>query len=128
MSRWQLYDPVADDTLTFRHNPKTMTSMAPGHATKAQAKSPIDGKIRALRAPDKPFTWSFSGRLRSKDEYDALLAWCQRPNRLQLTDHVGRVHELLAQRFAATPVEKSGGHNDWLFGYTIDTLYLRRVS
>ena len=128
MSRWQLYDPVVHDTLTFRRNPQSMTSMAQGHTTKAQARSPIDGHVRTIRTPDKPFTWSFSGKLRSKDEYDALLAWTQRSNRLRLTDHVGRVHELLPQKFSATPVEKSGAGNDWLFTYTIDTLYFRRVS
>ena len=128
MSRWQLYDPIVHDTLTFRHNPQTMTSMAQGHTTKSQALSPIDGKTRALRSPDKPFTWSFTGKVRTKDEYDALLAWSRRPNRLRLTDHVGRVHELLPQRFSATPVERSGTGNDWLFSYTIDTLYFRRVS
>jgi hypothetical protein len=126
--RWQLHDPVANQTLVFSHNPATMASMAQPHTTKALAKSPIDGKVRSSRTPDKPFTWSFNGKLRTQDEYDALEAWVNRPNRLQLTDHFGRVHEVLGQRFSPTPVEKSGGHNPWLFHYTVDMLYYRRLS
>jgi len=128
MIRWQLYDPVALDTLTFAHNPTTMTSMAQPHATKSLATSPIDGKVRSARIPDKPFVWSFSGKLRTQADYDALLAWVNRPNRLHLTDHFGRVHDVLGQRFSPTPVERSGGRNPWLFAYTVDTLYYRRIS
>jgi len=128
MSRWQLYDPVADQTLIFAHNPATMTSMAQPHTTKSLATSPIDGKVRSARTPDKPFVWSFSGKVRTKAEYDALDAWVNRPNRLQLTDHFGRVHEVLGQHFSPTPVEKSGVPNPWLFAYTVDTLYYRRIS
>ena len=128
MIRWQIYDPVADETLTFAHNPASMTSMAQPHATKSMPASPIDGKVRALRVPDKPFVWSFSGKLRTQVEYDALLAWVNRPNRLHLTDHFGRVHDVLGQHFSPMPVEKSGGRNPWLFAYTIDCLYFRRIS
>ena len=128
MAKWQLYDPVALDTLIFGHNPITMTSMAQGHATKSTATSPIDGKVRAYRQPDKPFLWSFSGKVRTKADYDALLAWTARPNRLRLTDHFGRVHDVLPQRFLPTPVERSGMGNPWLFAYTFETLYYRRVS
>jgi hypothetical protein len=128
MSRWQLYDPVADQTLIFAHNPATMTSMAQPHTTKSLATSPIDGKVRSTRIPDKPFVWSFSGKVRNQADYDALLAWVNRPNRLHLTDHFGRVHDILGQHFSPTPVEKSGVPNPWLFGYTIDTLYYRRIS
>lgn len=125
--RWQLHDLVADETYTFKHNPKVMTSMAPPHQTKSMARA-IDGKVRGLRTPDHPFVWSFSGKVRNKSEYDTLLAWSRRPNRLRLTDHVGRVHDVLPQKFSATPVEKSGMGDPWLFEYTIETLYLRRVS
>lgn len=126
--RWQLYDPVEDETLVFAHNPSAMASMAQGHATQSAAASPVGGKIRSFRAPDKPFAWSFTGKVRTQDEHDVLLAWVYRPNRLQLSDHVGRVHEILGQRFSPTPVEKSGTGNDWLFNYTIDALYIRRLS
>ena len=128
MARWQLYDPVALDTFHFSHNPATMTSMAQPHTTKSLATSPIDGKVRSARTPDKPFVWSFSGKVRTKAEYDALDAWVNRPNRLRVTDHFGRVHEVLGQHFSPTPVEKSGVPNPWLFGYTVDTLYYRRIS
>lgn len=128
MIRWQLFDPVAGERVIFVHNPRVMTSMAQPHTTKSLATSPIDGKVRSARTPDKPFVWSFSGKLRTQGEYDALLDWVNRPNRLQLTDHFGRVHEILGQRFSPTPVEKSGVRNPWLFAYTVDCLYFRRLS
>jgi hypothetical protein len=128
MGRWQIYDPVVHDTYHFIHNPATMTSLAQPHTTKSLAVSPIDGKVRSQRLPDKPFVWSFSGKVRSSADYAALLAWVNRPNRLHLTDHFGRVHDVLGQHFSPTPVEKSGSGNLWLFAYTIDTLYYRRIS
>ena len=128
MSKWQLYDPVADQTLVFTHNPLSMTSMAQPHVTKSVATSPIDGRVRSFRSPDKPFVWSFSGKVRKSADYAALLAWAARPNHLHLTDHFGRVHDILCQQFAPTPVEKSGNGNGWLFAYTVNTLYFRRIS
>jgi len=128
MIRWRLYDPVALDSFQFSRNPASMTSLAQPHSTKSLAASPIDGNIRALRAPDHPFVWSFSGKLRTKADYDTLLAWTRRPNRVQITDHFGRVHELMLTRFLPTPVDKSGEGNPWFFAYTIDCLYFRRVS
>jgi len=116
------------DTLAFPNNPSSMTSMAQPHVTRSMAMSPIDGHVRAIRTPDHPFVWSFSGKLRTKADYDAMLAWTHRPNRLRLTDHFGRVHEVLGQRFSPTPVEKSGERNPWLFVYTVDMLYFRRIS
>jgi hypothetical protein len=110
------------DSYTFVRNPASMTSLAGPHTTKSLATSPIDGKVRALRTPDHPFAWSFTGKLRTKAEYDAFTDWVNRPNRVLLTDHFGVTHQVLMQRFSPTPVEKSGGHNPWLFAYTIDTL------
>jgi len=126
--RWQLYDPVALDTYVLPHSPASMTSLAQSHTTKSAPASPIDGNVRALRAPDRPFVWSFSGKVRTKADYDALVNWVARPNRIRLTDHFGHVHEVLGQRFSPTPVEKSGERNPWLFAYTVDTLYFRRIS
>lgn len=126
--RWQFYDPVATDTMVFGNNPATMTSLVQPHTTKSLVCSPIDGRVRAWRTPDHPFAWSFTGKLRTKDDYDAFIDWAARPNRLQLSDHVGRVHEILPSRFSPTPVEKTGTGNPWLFAYTVDCLYYRRLS
>lgn len=128
MSRWQFYDPVEDETLVFPQNPASMASMAQGHVTKGLATSPIDGVVRSQRAPDLPFAWSFTGKVRTKDDYDSLVAWVERPNRLHLTDHFGRVHSLLLSSFLPTPVEKLGKAVPWLFNYTMNALYYYRIS
>ena len=126
--RWKFYDPSGTDDHTFCRNPRSMASMAPPHRTVSYPQSPIDSKHRAYRPPDLPFAWSFVGRVRSKSEYDDLLSWSHRQNRIHLRDHVGRWHEILPQRFVPTPVERSGVKNDWLFDYTFETIYFRRLS
>lgn len=128
MVRWQLHDPVAVQTYVFPHNPATMTSMAQPHTTKSVAASPIDGKVRGFRTPNVPFVWSFAGKVRTKADYDALDQWVHRPNHLHLTDHFGRVHDVLCKQFLPTPVEKSGEGNPWLFAYQVDCMYFRRIS
>lgn len=125
--RWQLYDPVAVQTYVFPHSPKTMTSMAQPHVTKSVAASPINGKVRGFRTQNVPFAWSFTGKVRTKAEYDALDQWATRPNHLHLTDHFGRVHDVLMRQFLPTPVQNGEG-NPWLFTYQVDCLYCRRIS
>jgi hypothetical protein len=105
-----------------------MSSTMQPHRTTSHRASPIDGKIRAMRGPDLPFAWQFSGKVRSELEHKHLLDWAGRQNRVRITDHLGRQHEVLVQAFEATPVDKSGSANDWLFTYTVKTLYFRRLA
>jgi hypothetical protein len=127
MQRWTLHDPVAGDTYTMRNNPKGMTTPVTSHRTNVSARSGVDGNFRAFRQPGLPHAFTFSGRIRRQEEYDALLAWAARPNRLIITDHLGREHEVIPVGFAPTPVEKTGTGNPMLFDYTFKTLYMRRV-
>ena len=126
MQRWTLTDPVAGDTYMMRANPKAMTTPVVPHRTTTSARS-IKGVIRAFRAPDAPTTWSFVGRLRSVEEYNALRDWAGRANRIVIQDHLGRKHQVMPQSFEPTPVEKSGVGNEWLFDYTFKALYFKRL-
>jgi hypothetical protein len=127
--RWQLNDLVANQTYTLPCNPSAMTSPSIAHATTSFRRSPIDGVVRVFRPGDKPRQWSFTGRLRTQSEYDAFVDWCNRPNRIQLTDHLGRVHSVLLQDFAPQPIERSGRKDTpWLFAYTVTAIYYGRIS
>lgn len=127
MSRWQFHDPVATDTYVFPKNPVSMGTIQPKQATTSSARSAVDGKIRSTRTQTAPFQWSFAGRLRSQSEYGVMLDWVSRPNAIQVTDHLGRVHLVLGKSF--TPAEvAAGGRNSWLMSYTLETLYLKRIS
>lgn len=126
--RWSIQDLATGETFRFQHNPKAMSSVAQPHRTTSLRASPIDGKIRAMRQPDSPFPWQFTGKVRTAVEYERLVDWCDRRNRLRITDHLGRTHEVLMQAFEATPVEKSGNGNPWLFTYTVKAIYYRRIA
>jgi hypothetical protein len=128
VTRWSINDPVAGDSFRFARNPSAMSSVSQPHRTTSHRASPVDGKIRAMRAPDQPFLWQFTGKVRTDLEYKHLLEWSERRNRVRITDHLGRVHEVLIQGFEATPVERSGNGNGWLFTYTVKTLYFRRIA
>lgn len=124
MQRWTLHDPVAADTWQMRNNPRQMSSPVRGQRTTTGR---IRGVVRALRAPQMPMSWTFNGRLHRKEDYDALEEWAGRPNAIEITDHLGRVHRVVPQSFDPVPVEKSGVGNPWLFDYTFTALYLKRL-
>lgn len=125
MQRWTLHDPVAGDTFRLRANPRQMATPVRPHRTTTARN--FRGVVRALRAPDLPQAWNFAGRIRDIEDYDALLAWAKRPNRIVITDHLGRKHSVIPVAFEPTPVEKSGVGNAWLFDYTFKALYMERL-
>lgn len=127
--RWLFAPAVGSIPAAYRfpQNPAAMTHPGLQHRT-TTSPAGIDGRQRALRAPDLPSTWSFTGKVRSKADYDALLAWSRVSGRIRVTDHLGRIHEVLPQAFEPVSVAKSGVPNPWLFTYTFKTLYLRRVA
>lgn len=128
MSRWVLRDMTTAETYTLPTNPKAMgTPTLPRHTTSLRV-SPIDGKSRAFRTPTMAQPWTFTGRLRTKVEYDALVDWCGRSGRVRITDHFGRIHEVMPTGFEPTPVAKSGTGNPWLFDYTCNFMYFRRIA
>jgi len=126
MQRWVISDVAGSTSYQMVRNPKTMGSPIRTHRTTTTPVG-IDGRRRGVRAPDLPGQWSFAGRLRSKAEYDALLGWANYQARVRITDHLGRLHEVMPLAFEPVPVPRSGEGNPWLFDYTFKALYVRRV-
>lgn len=121
MSKWLLTDPVTSETWTFVRSPFEMATPTRPHRTQV-----MPGGL-AMRKGTLPSAWSFRGYLRTKEEYDTLLEWSKKPNAIEITDHVGRVHEVMPQSFDPVPRRARQGV-PWRFEYTFRALYLRRVT
>lgn len=127
MNRWQFQTRLGDVAYQFEKNPKTMTTPGRQHSTTTTSVS-IDGRRRALRTADVLGDWSFQGRIRNQDEYDAFVTWSNQPDRIRILDHYNRLHEVFVVGFEPVAVQKSGRPLPWLFDYTFKTLYIRRIS
>lgn len=123
--RWRLQDPVTGDTYTVPRNPNRMSSLVRPNATTPRPRSPIDGQVRVFRAPPKPFPWEFGGVTIDRAHYEALAAWVERPNRVLLTDHVGRTWDVRLVEFAPTATRNK---NLWRHEYTVRALVYGRVA
>ena len=126
MMRWQFQHPLYA-TYTMPKNPRAMGNIVPAHTTSAE-RSP-NGAFRMTRNPQGPFPWSFTGRLHSQAEYDAMVLWGQY-DKCVIQDHLGRQHSVIPQGCALTvvPAENNGTRNPWLYDYEFKTLYLGRLT
>lgn len=120
-TKWIFTDPVGLDTLTFVRNPFEMATPTRPHRTQV-----MPGAL-AYRKGQLPTPWSFRGHLNSQDEYTFFRIWADKPNAIQITDHLGRVHEVMPQSFEPVPRRTRQG-NQWRFEYTFRALYMRRIS
>lgn len=117
--KWVLHDPVAGDSWTMLRNPFEMATPVVPNRTQ-----PMAGGLAFRKAP-LPSPWQFKGRVKTQDEYDILLGWASRPNAIEITDHLGRIHVVVPTQF--DPVPRRSRHTvAWRFDYTFKGLYLRR--
>jgi len=127
MSRWKLRDTVTGESWQMPMNPREMAPIHPPRGTSAFPRSPIGGAVRAVRpGSKKPYMWNFSGGIRDKDHYQTLLAWTERTNLIELTDHLGRT--LLIRFVGFDEKEKRPGQSSWRFDYAIQALIYGRTS
>lgn len=122
MIRWQLRDLDTNEVYTMRRNPREMST--PSNPKRIQTHQ---GHLRTgFRQGELPTNFTFRGRVNDEATYNALLGWSQR-RRVEITDHRGRVHEIMPTAFDPTP-RRSGRHDmAWTFDYTFTALYIRRV-
>lgn len=128
MSRWQFVDPLAVlTTYTFERNPNKVASInqvrkIDGLATGAFATP----QIRALKPPDAPLDWMFSGTLNTKAMYDALVLWAGVKQIVHLIDDLARTFVILPTQFDPTdrpPTPQS----PWRFSYDFHALLFETV-
>jgi len=101
--RWLFEDPVAVTSYRVPINPNKMSSPFP--AKQLETARSIRNHWRIRRVKNfTPSEWTFSGVIRDIDHHDALYAWSQKQNPFTITDHLGRIFEVVPLRFV--PNEK----------------------
>lgn len=101
--RWQFHDPYAGEDWTVPLNPNEMGKLYPQKNVTKRTTTAVDGKTLMFEGNTEPLSWQFSGALVSKEHYDGLLRWYQKRNRIQITDHLGRVIHCYIDDFDAEP-------------------------
>lgn len=123
VARWTFYDPATTDTWVMPFNPATMTSIEPTRNIAVQGTTAVDGQILLTEGAVTPQEWSFSGKTLDHAHYEALRAWVYDvPNRIQITDHFGRVLTVMLTKMEATPARAVNRY--WLHEYTVTGLLL----
>lgn len=94
-TRWTLQNLALTENYTFESNPYEQTSPVAGKDVQFTPQNRTVGLIPTafvgIRAKRQPVDWSFTGIVRSVGEYNALLTWSKRPERLLLTNDRGEV-------------------------------------
>lgn len=111
VKRWVITDPhdtnVATKSYTFPINPRDMTS--PYKERSITAQGTARGRILFFEGAAQAKQWQFSGPILDKAHMDALRLWVyNRPGRVIITDHYGRVIECILQSLDVTPKRRLG--------------------
>lgn len=114
--KWSLYDGTT--TMNFAYNPDGMSS--PYRPKEIQVST---AQLQTIMNPKKATDWSFSGNVYSNAEYTKLVTWHNKDLVLQLTDHLGRVWDVVSQSLDITDRRPSGS-NSQRYKYTWKMLNL----
>jgi len=103
MIRWQFSDSTVPETWTVPFNPNVMSSPFRKTTKESMPGAINDGRPRAL-STDTPVEWTFGGVMRTQFHYDEMLRWVQKPNEVQITDHLSRTFVVLLTQLEITDV------------------------
>jgi hypothetical protein len=123
--RWVFYDPYDGNpdtqTATVEINPNAMDTPFPTRNYTYKATTAINGQVLAWEGQQQPAQWTFSGLVLTARQYDLLRSWVyDRDNRIQITDHFGRVITCSLSKFDAKPQRAYNRY--WKHGFTISAL------
>lgn len=126
--RWKFQDLVDDSEIFLPINPnKASAPTSPRSLTWAAGSRAGLDRLRVFEQPSRPAEWTFGGVIHTKEHYDLLLEWAARLHRIRITDHLGRMFEVLIQRF--DPVERiPTATKPWRATYTMTCLLLDEVT
>jgi hypothetical protein len=115
--RWVLTDP-ADllETWTFEVNPSSAESFQV--TWQADPFRPAMTGVALIRRKRQLTSTSFSGVLRTRSMYDALVEWVSKDKVLHLTDHWLRTWEVLLQGLEITQ-ERASPSAPWRMPYVV---------
>lgn len=122
--RWIFEEVETGATYTVEINPNEMESWL---YSKDISWSKHGSRMAGIEARRGPVAETFSGIVRSKSHHDALIAWQKKPGKLRITDHLGRVFEVMAEAVDMIDRRPTGA-NAWRFHYTFRCQVLRRIA
>ena len=133
MPRWTWYDPDLDESWEMQRNPDQMTTPHPPRNATIFSRSigglnnVGNGVSRVLAFRQRPFEWSFSGNVRTEEMHGLLIAWTQRTNRLEITDHFDRTWVV---RIDSCDIQeqRQTANNAWRFRYTVKAIIYGSAS
>lgn len=127
-TRWTFTEVATTATYTVPINPDAMSS--PTQERQASTAFGISGgrvRPRTLMSPPQAKEWEFSGAIRTQEHHDALLEWSRKDGLVRVTDHLGRVFEVMFTSFQPTERQPTRS-TPWRLRYTMKALLLRRIS
>lgn len=98
--RWQLIDPMTDESYVMPINPDSMGPLSKKARTLTHGRGPYG--VTSLQQTPKELSFDWGGAIRSQAHYDALLAWASKSNAVIVTDHVGRQFRIFITDFQPT--------------------------
>jgi len=126
-SMWKFQDLNTGDSYTFPKNPASMTSILPPKQIQAVPDTLQPGRGRVLVKPEQPLDFQFAGSIKTREQFNDLLAWSQRETTVLITDHFGRQFMVVFTDFTAD--ERAFNRKyQWRFNYTMKGLLVRLIN
>lgn len=122
--RWSFQDMETNDVYVVELNPNTMSGFTFSRSFR-WARSGT--RAAGLMDNRQPGNFQFGGVVRSESHHDALIEWQKRGGKVRITDHLGRVFEVMIKSLAMTD-RRPAGSDTWRFQYQFDCLFLRRTA
>lgn len=141
VKRWEIRDTKTGETYLFPMNPNKMTSPHAPRKTTVFARSggAMPGYLysggrfanhavaRVMQYRQEPYTWQFSGRIITLQQYEDFLDWTGRVARLEISDHLGRTFSVRMDSFELSE-KKPTPRRPYRFEYTVTALIYGQVS
>lgn len=120
--RWRLASLNGTEVYDFEINPNQAESPHLNRGIAWEFNGPALG-WSGRREGRTPLAWSFSGVLRSQEQYEALRLWVGKRKKVRLTDDRGDSLILRLTEFSPTQVGGARGrHAPWRMTYTVNAL------
>lgn len=104
VKRWTFYCPGTGESYTVPRNPDDMTSPFPERNITTKHTTAVNGQVLLIEGAPQVANWQFSGTVADARHYEQLRHWVNDINqRVQITDHYGRVIECVLVSFAPKP-------------------------
>lgn len=125
--KWKFTDLQNATTYVFDVNPNQMSSPVP--IRDIQWEHDRVAGYTGRRAGRQPHPWSFSGVIRSPEQYAAFLTWLGKRKKIRVTTDLGQEYIVRLLRFK--PKQEAGARNQhapWRHTYTMECLIFDSMS